>query len=111
MPKPVVIIENPSVCGSRFTSFRAAERYIAKGRARWSGKLKLRFIEDDYRNLSATETSLAKNRGYDARGILTLDEIQNLPCVKPTLLITIPKKCRIAPRRNGKVKVLFPQAA
>ncbi len=44
--------------------------------------------------------------GYDRRAILTLDEIANIPVVRPAVLVTIPKKARSQPRRNGKVKIL-----
>ena len=44
--------------------------------------------------------------GYDGRGILTLDEIAKIPVVRPAVLVTISKKARSQPRRNGKVKIL-----
>jgi hypothetical protein len=79
-----------------------AERHIRRGRARWHGK-RLEFIESDYRNQSAIEKALAKDRGYDARGILTLDEIRRLPCVQPTRLITLARK--------RSPKIAYPLAA
>lgn len=100
-----VIIENPAFSGSRYTSLKAADRYVRRGRARWTvpGK-RLRFIEEDHRHVSAAEQALLRNRGYDARGLLTLTEVANLPCVRPVVLITMSQRTRVAPPiRHGKV--------
>jgi hypothetical protein len=75
----------------------------------------LRFLESHHRKqsaeLSARESADQKYRlsacGYDGRtGVLTLDEISNLPAIRPIVLATIPKKMRSYSGRSGKVKIL-----
>jgi hypothetical protein len=108
-------IENPTPGGARFTSAAKARFYELQGSAKLStGGKRLHFLESHYRKqsaeLSARETADHEYRlsacGYDRRGILTLNEIAKIPVVRPAVLVTIPKKARSQPRRNGKVKIL-----
>jgi hypothetical protein len=109
-------IENPTLGGARFTSAAKARFYELQGCAKLSADGKrLRFLESHHRKqsaeLSAREIAdqdyRLSTRGYDGRtGILTLDEIARIPVVRPTVLVTIHKKARSQPRRNGKVKIL-----
>ncbi len=109
-------IENPTPGGARFTSAAKARFYELQGCAKLSADGKrLRFLESHYRKqsaeLSAQESADQEYRltsgGYDGRTrILTLDEIANIPVVRPAVLVTIPKKTRRQPRRNGKVRIL-----
>jgi hypothetical protein len=108
-------IENPTPGGARFTSAAKARFYELQGCAKLSADGKrLQFLESHYRKqsaeLSAREIADQEYRlsacGYDRRGILSLDEIGNIPVVRPTVLVTIPKKARNQSRRNGKVKIL-----
>lgn len=101
-----IAIENPAPGGARFTSRRCAERYVAKGRARFVRPNRIRFIESDYRNESAHRLSVSTDWGYDGRGRMRLDEIKRIPCLKPVELITIPRKRSVSLPRNGKVKSL-----
>lgn len=108
-------IENPTPGGARFTSAAKARFYELQGCAKLSADGKrLHFLESQYRKqsaeLSAREIADQEYRlsacGYDGRGILTVDEIANIPVVRPTVLVTIPKKARNQSRRNGTVKIL-----
>ena len=85
-----ILIENPAPGGERYTSRRSAERYVARGRARFVRPDRIEFIETDYRNQSASVAST--DRGYDLRGRLVLREIRRIPCLKPVELITIRRK-------------------
>ena len=102
------MIENPAPGGARYTSSRNAERYVAKGRARFVRPNRIRFIESDHRNQSAYRLSVVSTDwGYDQRGRLLIKEIRHIPCLKAVELTTIPRKMRVSPpNRNGKVKVL-----
>lgn len=112
MNPKTVVIDNPVPGGARVTSRRSAEKYISKGRARWVCRNRIRFMSADHRNQSAYRESVCQtDRGYDQRGVLTLREIVNLPCVKPVSLITIPSKSRHEARRNGAVKILVRNGA
>jgi len=104
-----ILIDNPAPGGARYTSRRCAERYVAKGRARFVRPDRIRFIEADHRNQSAYRLSVVgTDWGYDARGRLRLEEIRHIPCLKPVELMTIPRKMRVSsPNRNGKVKIIF----
>jgi hypothetical protein len=123
-------IENPTPGGARFTSAAKARFYELQGCAKLSADRKrLRFpigsneihlyksedLESHYRKqsaeLSAREIADQEYRlsgiGYDGRTrVLTLDEIANLPAIRPVVLATIPKKMRSYSKRSGKVKIL-----
>jgi hypothetical protein len=109
-------IDNPTPGGARYTSAAKARFYELQGCARLSADGKrLYFLESHHRKqsaeLSAREIADQEYRltagGYDGRtGILTLDEIAKIPVMRPAVLVTIPKKARSQPRRNGKVKIL-----
>ena len=111
-----VRIENPTPGGARFTSVAKARLYETQGCASVSADGKrLRFLESHHRKqsaeLSARESADQEYRlsacGYDGRtGVLTLDEISNLPAIRPIVLATIPKKMRSYSGRSGKVKIL-----
>jgi hypothetical protein len=112
-----VRIDNPTPGGARFTSLAKARFYEAQGCARVSADGKrLRFIEDHHRKKSAelsTQQALDEEYrltqcGYDRRqDVLTLNEIANIPVLRPVVLATIPKKMRsYSSRRSGKVKIL-----
>ncbi|MFZ1008978.1 MAG: hypothetical protein WAN65_19210 [Candidatus Sulfotelmatobacter sp.] len=85
-----VRIENPIDGGCFILKRRAAQRHVDAGRARWTSKTTIQFIEDDYRCIAARKRAaeLETARGYEARGIMTVSEIRNLPCLKPIVLIT-----------------------
>lgn len=85
-----VRIENPIDGGRFILKRRAAERHVDAGRARWTSRTSIRFIEDNPANLAARARAAAieATRGYEARGMLTMNEIRNLPCVRPILLVT-----------------------
>lgn len=85
-----VRIENPIEGGCFILKRRAAERHVDAGRAVWVSHTKIRFIEDNPANLAARARAAAAEtaRGYEARGIMTVSEIRNLPCLRPIVLIT-----------------------
>jgi hypothetical protein len=109
-------ITNPTRGGAAFTSSARARKYVAQGCAKLSrdGK-QLTFVADHYRKknaeLSAREMLDQEFRlsatGYDSRSeVLTLEEIRNLPALRPVVLATNPKRVRRRSTRSGKVKVL-----
>jgi hypothetical protein len=73
-------------------------RFLESHHSKQRAELSARDIADQEYRLSAC--------GYDRRGILTLDEIANIPVVRAAVLVTVPKKARSQPRRNGKVRIL-----
>lgn len=70
---------NP-VSGLRtFISRRNAERYVARGRARWQGAALL-FIEDDHSCVSAKRSAkLDSQLAYDRIGRMTVDQLKGVP--------------------------------
>jgi hypothetical protein len=90
--------------------------YVGQGCAKLSADGKqLTFLEYHHRKesteLSARETLDQEFRlsatGYDGRSdVLTLEEIRNLPALRPVVLATNPKRVRRQSTRSGKVKVL-----
>ena len=72
---------NP-VSGKRtFIALRNAERYVARGRARWHGDA-IVFIEDRYDRAAAERTvALASACAYDRIGRMTMDQIAGVPVI------------------------------
>lgn len=84
-----VRIENP-IDGSHcfVLKRRAAERHVNAGRARWTSHTSIRFIESSADNQAARRAAaeLEATRGYDNRGMLNIDEVRNLPALRPGIL-------------------------
>jgi hypothetical protein len=96
LPSKIRIV-NPTPGGDRFTSLHKAQDYVRRGCARLSAcGTRLRFVETHHvtRSAELTAKELADQawrlsaRGYDARGLLRLDEIARLPCIRPVVLVT-----------------------
>jgi hypothetical protein len=91
-------ITNPTRHGARFTSSSRAHLYVGQGCAKLSADgRRLTFVEHHHRKqsaeLSARETLDQEFRlsaaGYDSRSdVLTLEEIRNLPALRPVVLAT-----------------------
>ena len=79
-------IENP-VSGSGFTSRNRAKRFVAQGRAEWvQDGLSIRFVQSDYRNISAQKSVDQTRYGYERaanKGLATFAELANLPMISP----------------------------
>jgi hypothetical protein len=91
-----VRIENPIHAGGAITSRKRAERYVSRGVARWIAKDRIRFIEPDYRRLSAVAAHSEKQwrdecarRGYDRIGHMTLDQVAGLPTTGPAIKVFV----------------------
>jgi len=86
--KNVIRILNPSH-GSAYTTRRAAERHVNRGRARWQGENSIRFAEESHEHQSVTATTLSSARGYDrANRILSREEVRQLPALMPDKLMS-----------------------
>jgi hypothetical protein len=73
---------NP-VSGKRtFITRRNAERYVARGRARWHGNASIEFIEDSHDRAAAHRSVvLASQPGYDRIGVMTVEQIAGIPVI------------------------------
>ena len=91
--KSLIAILNPAPQGARFLSYRHALRYVKQKRAEWVAGNTIRLIEGDHRHQSAERKMRQQTAaGYDARGMLRLQEIQRLPCLDAVRLI-VRRKC------------------
>ena len=95
MPEVFIQILNPSPGRASHLGYRHALRYVKQGRAEWAGSRAIRFLESDHRHLSAERLMRAQTAaGYDARGLLKIDEIKRLPTNggDPTLLLIVRRR-------------------
>lgn len=88
-------ILNPAHPGGSITSRKRAERYVRRGVAKWSSTDSISFIEADHRHKSVVASADFSERGYDAIGRMTLDQVQGLPCAGPAI------KCFMLQSKRG----------
>jgi hypothetical protein len=71
---------NPVSGKRKFISPRNAERYVARGRARWHGDTAIFFIEDDHCYASAKRSvEIASQLAYDRIGGMNFEQVRGLP--------------------------------
>ena len=71
---------------------RNAERHVAAGRAKWTSKTSIRFIESNPARQAAEMRAAESAIGYDRRGVLTVKEMRAVPIVNPMAMLTIQRK-------------------
>jgi hypothetical protein len=78
LPKPKIRVLNP-VSGRRtFIARKAAEKYVARGRARWRGDAVF-FVESYARDAAEKSAAVETQCGYDRVGLMTMDQVAGLP--------------------------------
>lgn len=95
MPKlSFVAVLNPLNPRAAQLSYAHARRYVRQGRAEWvKGASAIRFVETNHRHQSASRLARQQSAaGYDARGMLILEEIRRLPCLQAERLLA-GRKC------------------
>lgn len=80
MSQPQVRIHNP-LARNGYTSLKSAQRYVARGRARWRKDGSLEFIESeaDYRAVSVMRSEDGYDRDVSRGAMASLDAIKHLP--------------------------------
>lgn len=84
-------ILNPAHPGGSIITRKRAERHVRRGVARWATADSIQFIGEDHRHASAVASvdlqSRLMDRGYDAIGRMSLDQVQGLPCAGPAVKV------------------------
>lgn len=98
MPKPSlksrIVVVDPAPGQARSLGRAHAERYVRQGRARWVDATHLRFLTTDHRHQSAQRLFRVQTAaGYDARGMLTVEEIRRLPVTQDAMKLLVGKRC------------------
>jgi hypothetical protein len=89
--KPKIRVANPVSVRMTYISRKAAERYVARGRARWHTHSTIHFIEDSYdRRAAERSMRLSSQLAYDRIGRMTLEQMQGIPVIgDPLKLFTL----------------------
>lgn len=86
-----VRVLNPIAISQTYISRKNAERYVARGRARWEGDRMIKFIEDSHDRRSAERAyQFESQRGYDRIGLMSVEQVAGLPTIgDPMKLFTL----------------------
>lgn len=85
-------VSNPVGGQLTYMPLRAAQRYVARGRARWQNPRTICFIEDspDRRSAEKSAAALGTQLAYDRIGRMTLEQIEGIPVIgDPVKLFTL----------------------
>ena len=71
-----------------WTSRKAADKDVRRGRARWLSTGVLEYIATDRRVIAASLSAVKSRQYVNGDGFATFDAIAHLPCIRPIELIT-----------------------
>lgn len=85
---------NPVSGRVTFIPRRNAEKYVARGRARWHDDRSIAFIMGTYdRNSAERSHALASQAAYDRIGLMTVEQLAGVPVLgDPMKLFTLRKR-------------------
>jgi hypothetical protein len=85
-----IAILNPLPGAARSLGYEHARRYVKQGRAQWVNRDAIRFLPEHHRHQSAERLLRQQTAaGYDARGLLTIEEIKQVPVTGEAALLLV----------------------
>jgi hypothetical protein len=76
-------VSNPVSAATTYISVKSAERYVARGRARWQNDSTIYFIEDSYDRRAAERAYYVMSQlAYDRIGQMSVEQVTGLPVIR-----------------------------